>query len=304
MDVDDTTDSQSSASSSTSESYSSESSMDVDDTTDCQSSASSSTSSETSRSSQTSTATDSESSETSRSSQTSTATDSESSTTSTDSESSSVSQKIIFRRDRRYNVTYLPNRFKTRQNPGFATAAHWPRTGKKVTPDKLSKLRIIDKLHRYWQRPGRLSLKKFQRKYRNRHSGHCSYISRLSLRAFRRYQANFKEGSVKYQELKDYCKNTRHKLCRQKKRFYVDPAGPTLGLLPIFEEFLVDYRKVVATEYEWRSVKWFTSEAKRILKNVKLIGLLKPFMGLNEKKFIRKLKCDRSYINKIVVFNI
>ncbi len=219
------------------------------------------------------------------------------------SRSSSVSPKIIYRRNRKYDVTYLPNKYKKRKNPGIAETAHWPRRGKKVTPDKLSKFRIIGKLHRYWARSPNPSLKRFQRKYRNRHSGHCSYISRLSLPALRRYQANFKEGSEDYEKLKKYCFETRHTVCKNKKRFYVDPDSTTYGLLPIFEEYLVSYRKVVATEYEWRSVDWFTSEGQRILKNVKLMGLLRPFMGADEKQFIEKLKCQRAYINKIVVFN-
>ena len=94
--------------------------------------------------------------------------------------SNSIKQKIITRDDRRFDITFLNNKLKTRKTPGvYETPKHTQI--KRCTPSKSVKLKIIKTFHSYQQKKGsRATLKRFKRKYRSTYSGSKSWISKLS----------------------------------------------------------------------------------------------------------------------------
>ncbi len=223
----------------------------------------------------------------------------------TDIESSDASiyfeRKFITKNNIKHDVSFLRPEYKSRKGRG-SVCPLWPRTCTKTTPDKFSLYKIIKKLHKY-QNSNRKkkNISKFVQKYRNYHSGYKRYISKIKLSTWTKYSAQYKIGSAKYETLKKYIKKNKAKTAKRKKRFYLDPDIKSFGLFRVFEEYLVKFREVVANEYEWRSLRWLRNEGKRILKNERLLGLLKPFMERQEWRLLRELKCSRNYISNIVV---
>ncbi len=221
----------------------------------------------------------------------------------TDTESSDGSVPIQFERKiitngGQYDISFLQNSYKKRKNRG-CVHPKWPRSCTKTTPDKLSLYKIIKKLHKF-----KGSIPKFRDKYKNYHTGYKRYISKIRYHTWMHYSADYKIGSAKFEQLKKYIKNNKAKTSKRKKRFYLDPEIASFGLFPKFEKYLVLFREVVANEYEWRSIQWFRNEGKRILKNPRLLKLLKPLMKKQEWQLLPEFKCTRSYINNVVVIYI
>ena len=212
-----------------------------------------------------------------------------------------IRRKVVRIEQRKWDITFLDNKLKTRTNPGvYEQAKH---TGiKRCTPNKLTKWKIINLWHKYEETRGpQATLKRFRRKYRNKYSGAKSWINKISKFTWHRYCSEFKVDSEKFKKLEKYVKKTKEKISKKKKRFYRDPELEHCGVFPIFEEYLIKYRQLIATEYNWRSVAWMVKEAKRIRKNKKLFKLIKYLMSEQEKKCTRYLKCTRQYIHRIAV---
>ena len=205
----------------------------------------------------------------------------------------------------KYNITFLYNanpRIKKRYPLGRSAQRRIPATNiKRCTPDKFSKYKIIKDYHNYLRLHNAPTIKKFLQHYSNHFRGYTSFINKLSYSAWRRYSAKFKPGSQNFAKLEKYIQTHSEKQTSKHKRFYTDPEEPSYGLLPIFEEFLIEYRKIVASESQWRSIKWFVFEGKRILQNERLMSLLKPFMSQQERKLLKIVICSRSYIKNVIV---
>ena len=235
------------------------------------------------------------------------ATDNSSSDSATDnslSDSSSNEYQHIFTTygqndDKKVNITFLENDFKIRKNPGVYIQAKYPSTCSRNTPPKPIKLKLLHLKEKYYNNTPKPTLKKFMQKYQNVHGGYKKWVNKITWYTWRDYHANFKRNSVKYNDLKKYV--DLHPTTNT-MRFYRDPFGIHYGVFPIFEEFLVKFRQIAGKEYEWRSVSWFLTEAKRFVKHKKILGLLKPFMTRQEWKLLKLATMKRTYIYRIMVY--
>ncbi len=232
--------------------------------------------------------------------------DEDSSSSENSSDSEEYERKVITRNNKQYDITFLNNKYKKRKNPPRPVARGAVRKrgkrGKYQTPDKYSKLKIIDKLHqRQNENEDMLSLQRFREEHIDYRYGALQWINKVSARSLRRYSLDFDSQSANYERLHKYVTENPKKKTSKKKRFYIDPHEESDGILPVFENYLVEYRKTAATEYDWRSVDWLKNEGQRLLQNTKILELIQPLMDRDEKHLLRVTKCSRSYINKTIV---
>ena len=189
-----------------------------------------------------------------------------------------------------------------KKDPGRYVRARYPKSGQKNTPSKWEKLKIIRLKNKYYRETQKPTLRRFITKYRNCRSGSKKWINKLKYRTWTEYHQEFKPGSKKYKLLKKFNKKYKNKRIKETKRFYRHPFKANYGVCPVFEEYLVHFREIVGREYEWRSVTWLISEAKRFIQNKRIIRLLSPFMTNQERKIIKLLKVTRRYIYLLMVW--
>ncbi len=210
-------------------------------------------------------------------------------------------RKLITRNRVQYDTTFMDNKYKKRQHPGVFVQPKVPPTCSRNTPDKRCKLRMIEKYHRFNKKHKSVAnVKGFRRHYDKHRYGASGWINKVSTRTWYRYSRDFRPNSAAYKRLKKFVARD-NRTSKRTKRFYVDPEQGSFGVLPIFEDYLVVFRRIVATEYQWRSINWLMSEAQRILNNIKVMDLIKPMMSTHELGLLPRLKCTRTYINNIVV---
>ncbi len=211
-------------------------------------------------------------------------------------------RKVITSNGMKKDITFLDNKLKKRKNSGQWIRARSPVTCTRRTPDKLSKLKIIQAFHRYIsENGGRLRIRAFQAKYKSYRGGWLQWINKLSVRTWHRYSQDFHPGSPKFRLLKNFVARNHRKKSSRKKRFYIPPCNESFGVCPIFEHYMVIYREKIADDYQWRSVAWWVSEGQRILNNRTVMRFLKHLMDAEEPRHVHLLKCTKSYINRIIV---
>eukprot|EP01083_Nonionella_stella_P168540 569331_1 len=201
---------------------------------------------------------------------------------------------------RLFNVTFLNPKLKVRQHPGIFVQNKWPPTCSRHTPNKHLKFMILRQMHHYFATVENASMRAFQAQYRNYHRDWQGSIRKLSIHTLQKYKQNFGQNSANFKKLERYIKNNSLKRTLMCQRFYVDPEKTHYGVAPIFEEYLVLYREVVANEYHWRSIRWMVWQGKRILNNDLLVGILRQFMSNQEWSLMPLLVCTESYIRKLV----
>ena len=241
----------------------------------------------------------------------STSTDTESRSSNSDSnssESDSTSSDIPYKyaiddNGRKWNVTFIDNKWKKRKQRG-----HYIQQKDtdivRHTPSIRDKWRIIIVIHDFYNNPdneGNKSPKGFRRHYINQRHGFKSWINKVSCKTIQRYTNDFHIDSENFKQLEKYIKKYPQKRTRQKKRFYQDPDLIYYGVCPIFEEFAVYFREMVAKEYGWRTVTWLISEMKRFQKHTLIMDLISVFMEPQERRLIPKLMITRKYIGTIMV---
>ncbi len=223
-----------------------------------------------------------------------------------DPDSYKFKRKVIYRNlhrlRTRFDITYLNNEWKHRKHPGiFAISQNTEATKQQIS--KYNKLYVITMFHQHCRQTGKISdIPGFKQKYNRCYRGKNKWINKMSDRTWQRWSAEFKPDSAKFKRLKKYVLKTHVKQTKKKYRFYFEPLKNRKGILPILEEYLVEYRKLVASECQWRSIQWFQDEAKRITQNEYLMELLKRLMQRQELKLLKRLKCSYNWLREIMVY--
>jgi len=205
--------------------------------------------------------------------------------------------KFITRNGRRYNITFMDNQLKKRNNPPNTILAKYPKTGSKVTPPLWYKKILIDKLH---SRTG--SVKDMRNECKDDRNGYKKYLAEMALQSLQRYCADYKKGSGPYLQLEKYIAEHTITQLLNEKRFYFPPNEVHYGLMPILEEYIVTYRNIIAQSSQNRSRIWMKDNMKFILSNSRLKKLLIPLMKPTERKLLPHLKISYSFIQDIQVW--
>jgi len=199
--------------------------------------------------------------------------------------------------DHKNNITFLPNQFKKKSGiPAIHSSANPIK--RTQTPPKLEKWLCLKLMHRSQRKGQKLST--FRQKNLVNRGTWRKWINVLKLNTWYKYSAQFKVNSKKFLRLDKYIKQRRH-YSKTTKRFYYDPDHSHFGLFCTIEEYAVIHRKHAADSHQWRSARWFSDSIKRLIKNPKLMALLRPFMNRTERKLLHLFLCSKSYVKKIMV---
>lgn len=203
------------------------------------------------------------------------------------------------------DITFLNNRWK-KNYPGNTVRGYKPPTCSRRKVNKWVKYRMIHRFHEWCA----------EKENRGEHANVVDFIddhvkyrggskSKIQSTAYRTWTewagSRWTSDSWRFLRLKRFVDKVGRKVAQKTFRFYGDPMETSCGMCPVVETFLVEYRAIRATEYQWRSVNWLTVTGKRTLANVTLMNLLRPLMGRGEWGRTACLKCSTNYIWRIVV---
>ncbi len=214
---------------------------------------------------------------------------------SSENEQSQYPTKSQVKNGKTYDTTFMPHKYHQKNDNPAAETALW--TGSHPqTPTKAMKLKICTEINKTAG-----TLPELIEECKTGNMLWERQMSKMSKRSLERYQTYFKSNSDKYIGLKTWCKDHAKTDADATQRFFYGLNEEHYGIWPIFEEYNVIYRKLVAKAHQNRSVSWMQQNMRFILKNKTLMKLLKPLMKNQEWELLKLAKISEKYVRDVMV---